>query len=65
MTGFNIITVKKLKKAKSENCSNMNADDILEVGSDISFDTVTEVDGISKTKPKKVFYFTKDHPLHD
>ena len=43
----------------------MDADDILEVGSDISFDTVTEVDDISKAKTKKVFHFTKNHPLYD
>ena len=63
MTGFNIITIKKLKKP--ENCSNMDADDIVEVGSDVSFDTMTEVDDISEKKTKKVFYFTKNHPLHD
>ena len=41
---------KKIKKTKSENCSNVDADDMSEAGSDISFDTVTEVDDISKTK---------------
>ena len=43
----------------------MDTDELLEVGSDISFDTATEVDDISKAKTKKVFSFMKDHPLHN
>ena len=52
-------------KTKSEISSNVDTDEILEVGSHISFDSATEVDDISKAKTKKVFSFMKDHPLHD
>jgi hypothetical protein len=56
---------KKNKKTKSENSSIVDVDDILEESSDISFETITELDDISKAKSKNIFSFTKDHPLHD
>ena len=37
----------------------MDTDDILEVGSDVSFDTATEVDNISEQRPKKFFILLK------
>jgi len=56
---------KKYKKTKSENSSIADVDNMLEESSDISFETMSELDDISKAQAKNIFYFMKDHPLHD
>ena len=55
----------KAKKSKVENHITKDTDETLDVNYDLSFETVTETDEISKEKGQDIFHFTENHPLHD
>ena len=63
MTGFNAISINKNKNKNTENSSIADVDGILEESSDISVETMTELDDISKAKSKNIFFFYKGSSL--
>jgi hypothetical protein len=56
---------KKVKKPKSDICPTAYTEEPIDDICDASFETVTEIDDISKKRQKNIFHFTKDHSLYD